>query len=119
VVVWGQQAVSVFSKVYRTGDSDSTLREIIHNFKVAAETLQSSLSSLNQISPDEQGLLEIARTCQNAGDKFLKQLGPVTTQHKLLNSFKAIIKAPAVEELKKELSLCQQALETQLLADLR
>jgi hypothetical protein len=94
-------------------------RETIKNLQDATESLQNSLSSQNQIFGDEQGLLQIAQRCRTAADKVLKELGPVSTPHKIRLPIRALLKLPTIKKLEEELAFCEKALEIQLLVDLR
>jgi t-SNARE complex subunit (syntaxin) len=122
VVVWGQQTASFCLRVYRDEEIDPALSETIKNFRTATQSLQNSLSQ-DRISTEERGLLEIAQKCGHVADKLLKEVGPVSTSHKKRYLFKAYFKSSfkssSIKKLKQELAVCQAALETQQLLDLR
>lgn len=116
VVVWGRQVIDVL----KGGEIYQTQRDAATNFQGATSSLQKQLSLQPQpITAEDQSLFQIARTCETAADKLLKELGPTDDANRLKLAMKAPFKGPGIRKLEEELAFCQRVLETQLLVGMR
>ena len=120
VVTWGQKVVSIYDDFAKNGELYPPQRKAVLCLENATTSLQNALSSQTQpITADQYNLLDIARQSEVAADKLLKQLEPANDAGRLKLTVKALVKGSLIKKLAGELEMYRNALETQLLLDLR
>lgn len=120
VVDWGRKVASICNDAFESRSIYPTHQKAAVNFQKATNSLQTALSSQPQeITADDQSLLDIARKCEAAAERLLKEMGPANNDKKLRLALKALSKGSTIKKLNYELAFCQIVLETRLLIDLR